>query len=111
MKNAIALTAGATCLALSGATAAMAEPTPDPLPDYTWECDTDSSGHTSCYAVGKPDCLVSPDGKWVLVYPPGTFEQQVATGRMTQLPSLCTGGPPWHREAPRLIDPRYGPDY
>ena len=40
-------------------------------PDYTWECDTDTYGHTSCKAVPIKHCAETADGGWVVVVPPG----------------------------------------
>jgi hypothetical protein len=105
-----AMAAGAATLALMVAPVAHADPTPDPTPGYTWECDTSSNGHTTCRAVATPDCAVSSDGKWVVVLAPGTLNSQIAQGQRLLTPAPCTGGPPDFRSAPRLIDSR-GPAY
>jgi hypothetical protein len=61
-------------LAAAGTAVAHADPTP-PTPDYTWECDTDEYGHTSCRAVPKPECGITPNDRRVYTLPPGTLEQ------------------------------------
>jgi hypothetical protein len=66
-------------------------PTPPPMPGYTWECDTDDFGHTTCSAVAIPTCGLSPDGKWVVPVPPGS---------QSLIPAPCTGGPPNFPRAP-----------
>jgi hypothetical protein len=66
------LAAGAATLAPIVAPVAHGDPTPDPTPGYTWECDTDSFGHTSCRAVPIPECGLSQDGRWIVPIPPGS---------------------------------------
>jgi len=99
-KIAAVLAAGAAALTLIGAPAAHADPTPDPTPGYTWECDTNDFGHRSCSAVPEPECGLVKG--WVVQLPPGTFEQPSLPKVQGQvvLPAPCTGGPPNFPRAP-----------
>jgi hypothetical protein len=92
-KIAAVMATGAATLALMGAPAAHADP------DYTWECDNDAYGHTSCRAEPIPHCGVSSDGKWVVVLPPGRDGGRRPDGRAIT-PAPCTGGPPYFPHAP-----------
>jgi hypothetical protein len=91
------------CIGAVAALAAvgMAVAHADPDPDYTWECDTDDFGHTSCKAVQKPECG-EVDG-WVVQFPPGRLSQQPyptdSQGKMA-MPAPCVGGPPYFPHAP-----------
>ena len=66
------IAAGAATLTLVGVPVASAEPTPPPSPGYTWECDTDVYGHTSCRAEPIPRCAYTADGLAIVSIPPGT---------------------------------------
>jgi hypothetical protein len=68
------IAAGAAALALITAptTSADPTPTPPPTPGYTWECDTDALGHTSCNAVAIPKCVWSADRTGVVPLQSGT---------------------------------------
>lgn len=79
------MAAGAAALALIGAPTANADPTPTPSPDYTWECDIDVYGHTSCTAEPIPRCAITADGTWVVKLPTGT---DFGPG---QIPAPCYG--------------------
>jgi hypothetical protein len=84
-QTAMKITIAAALLA-AGAALTVGTAHADPTPDYTWECDTDSYGHSTCRAEPIPHCSVSADGQWVVVVPPG--------GTYPGLPAPCnTFGP------------------
>lgn len=72
MTRTITVVAAALITVILNAGIAHADPTPPPTPDYTWECDTDSSGHSSCHAEPIENCGLSEDRQWVVVIPTGT---------------------------------------
>jgi hypothetical protein len=104
------MAAGAATLALIGAATASADPTPTPSPDYTWECDTDVYGHTSCHAEQIPTCVVSQDGQWVVEIPAGS---KLGDPGYTGIPAPCNafgpGGVTNLVNAPYPARPPYWP--
>jgi hypothetical protein len=102
----------AITVALMGAGAALSTGTAhaDPTPDYTWECDTDSFGHSTCHAEQIPICGVSQDGQWVVVAPSGTMPSRPAPcnafgpGGVTNLVRApYPGRPPYYPPQPLPI--------
>ena len=85
----------AALAAVGMATAAVAHadptPAPPPTPDYTWECDTDSLGHTSCRPEAIPVCGLTADKQWVVEALPGV---------RPLYPAPCYGGAPNFPRAP-----------
>jgi hypothetical protein len=62
-------------------------------PDYTWECDTDTYGHTTCRAEPIPTCAVSQDGQWVVQVPRGSLYPRRTDASAVQRfrPRRCDG--------------------